>query len=213
MEYKAAIFDLDGTLAESNSVWEKLDRVILERRGLSCSDEFIRKLTAMTYEDAAEELKKIGLEISTEKLMSELNELAIYEYSNNIQLKDGAMEYFDYLKAGGKKICLATASPAYLYEPVLKHNGIYDYFDSFTTTEEVGKSKDYPDVYLKAAEKADVLPEQCVVFEDVLKGIKSASAVGMIPIGVYDKYSENDMDKIKEYAAKYIFSFDEMIEK
>ena len=49
-EFSAAIFDLDGTIADSNSVWEKLDRVILERRGINADDDFLLRLAAMTYE-------------------------------------------------------------------------------------------------------------------------------------------------------------------
>ena len=66
MDYKAAIFDLDGTLIDSNSVWAKIDKIILRKRGIVCSDEFIHKIAAMTYEEAAEEMRKIGVKDSVE---------------------------------------------------------------------------------------------------------------------------------------------------
>lgn len=211
MDFSAAIFDLDGTLIDSNSVWEKLDRIILERCGLTCGNEFISSLAAMTYEEAAAALHQKGLDISVSELTKELNELAEYEYSNNMSLKDGVKEYFDHLKEKNIKIALATASPRLLYEPALKHCGIYDFFSAFVTTDEVGRSKDFPDVYLKAAEKLGVPPDKCVVFEDVLKGISSASKAGMKAVGVYDKYSASDWENIKKIADKYIYSFKEML--
>ncbi len=212
MNFSAAIFDLDGTLVDSNSVWEKIDRIILQKRGIRCSDEFIRKLTAMTYEDAANEMHKLGVKETTEELINECNMLAAQEYRYNIFLKDGVREYLEYLKKNGIRTAIATASPKELYEPVLRNNHIYNYFDAFCTTEDVGKSKDYPDIYLYAASKIDTNPADCAVFEDVLKGIISAKNAGMKAIGVYDKYSAEDLVTIRAFADKFIMNFYEMLQ-
>lgn len=211
MEFSAAIFDLDGTLIDSNSVWEKIDRILLQKRGINCTDEFVHRLTAMTYEDAAEEMHKLGVKESTEELIMEFNSLAVSEYRYNIFLKDGVRDYLDYLKQHGIKLAVATASPDSLYEPVLRNNHIYSFFDVFCTTEQVGKSKDFPDIYLHAASELGVSPSECVVFEDVLKGIISAKNAGMKAVGVYDKYSEEDIVTIRTAADKFIFNFFEMM--
>lgn len=211
MNYCAAVFDLDGTLIDSNPVWEKLDRIILGRRNIAADDVFFQKLTAMTYEDAAAEIRKLGIDISADEFKDEINELAVYEYSQNIRLKDGAEKYLVYLKNNNIKITLATASPAELYEPVLKNNGVYDLFDAFTTTDEVGRSKDYPDIYIEAAKKIGVTPECCIAFEDVLKGVLSAKNAGMFSVGVYDESSAGCIDEIKKASDKFIYSFNEML--
>lgn len=209
--FSAAIFDLDGTLIESNSVWEKLDRIILSRRGLTCSDDFITELTAMSYEDAAAAMQNIGVNISTEEFMAEINELAIKEYGSNIFLKDGAYDYLHYLNKSGIMIALATASPSELYTPVLEHNGVYALFNAFVTTDEAGAGKDSPAVYLLAAQKLGIAPVNCAVFEDIPKGIVSAKAAGMYAVGVYDKYSEKYIDDIQKSADRFIYSFTEMM--
>ena len=211
MNFSAAIFDLDGTLADSNSVWKKIDIVILQKRGIKCSDEFADSLAAMTYEDAAAAMQKLGVKSTVEELIKEFNDLAVNEYRYNIFLKDYAAEYLTYLKSQGIKIALATASPKELYEPVLRHNHAYGYFDAFCTTDEAGRSKDHPDVYLLAASKLGVPPDECVVFEDVLKGIVSAKNAGMTAIGVYDKYSAEDIVTIRAAADKFIMNFSEMM--
>ena len=115
------------------------------------------------------------------------------------------------LKKNNIKIALATASPKKLYEPVLRNNCIYNYFDVFCTTEEVGKSKDYPDIYLLAASEMDVSPEDCIVFEDVLKGIVSAKNAGMYTVGVFDKYSDEDIITLRMTADRFIMNFFEMM--
>lgn len=211
MNFSAAIFDLDGTLADSNGVWKKIDIAILQKRGIRCSDAFAESLAAMTYEEAAAEMHRLGVKDTTEELIRECNELAAYEYRHNIFLKPYAAEYLTYLKNNGVKTALATASPKMLYEPVLRHNHVYGLFDAFCTTEEAGRSKDYPDVYLHAASKLGVSPDECVVFEDVLKGIVSAKNAGMTAIGVYDRYSAEDIVTLRAAADRFIMDFSEMM--
>lgn len=211
MDFKAVIFDLDGTLIDSNAVWEKIDRIILDKYGIRCTNDFVHNLASLTYEEAADEMHKIGVTATTEEIVSECNKFAIKEYRYNIYLKNGVKEYLDYLKANGIKIALATASPRNLYEPVLRNNCIYNYFDVFCTTDEAGKGKEYPDIYLMAASEMGVSPDECVVFEDILKGIVSAKNVGMYTVGVYDEYSDQDIVTLRMTADKFIMDFFEML--
>ena len=210
-EFYAAIFDLDGTLIESNSVWEKLDIIMLERRGLKPDSEFINSLTAMSYEEAAEEFRKLGINISTDEFMDEIDILAEYEYAHNIKLKDGVKNFLELLKENNIRIGLATASTEKLYGPVLKNNGIYDYFDVFVTTNDVGKGKDFPDIYIETAFKLGVSKEYCVVFEDILKAVITAASANMITVAVYDFYSKHDKEKMSLIADKYIQNFNELL--
>lgn len=211
MDFSAAIFDLDGTLLDSNSVWEKIDLKVLEKRGIRCGSGFAASLAAMTYEEAAEEMHKLGVKESTEELIREFNEMAVREYRYSIFLKDCAEEYLTYLKSRGVKIALATASPKALYEPALRNNHVYGYFDAFCTVDDAGKSKDHPDIYLHAASRLGAAPRDCAVFEDVLKGIISAKNAGMYAVGVYDKYSAEDIVTIRAAADKFIMNFSEMM--
>ena len=210
-DFSAAIFDLDGTLADSNTVWEKLDRIILEKYGISADDEFVERLASLTYQQAADSMRKLGISISDEEFIEEINVLARIEYANNIPLKPYASELLHEMKGSGMKIVLATASPAELYEPLLRRNGIYDLFDGFITTDEVGKGKDQPDIYLKAAEIAGFPISKCVIFEDTLTAVRTASETKAYVCAVYDKYSEQDIDMIKALSDKYVYTFDKLL--
>ena len=90
-------------------------------------------------------------------------------------------------------------------------HGIYDYFDAITTTEEVKKSKDNPDIYLLSAKKLNVLPEDCLVFEDIVQAVKGAKKAGMTVYAIYDKSSESQKDELTKLADKYILGFNELL--
>ena len=143
--------------------------------------------------------------------IDEWKRMAIEAYTNDVKIKSGVKEYLDYLKEKGVKMAIATASDMNLVEPVLKSNGIYDYFQNITTAKEVRRGKGFPDIYDVAAHKMGIEPEKCIVFEDILQGIKGAIAGNYTAIAVYDKASDNDREEIKRLAYRYIADFREMI--
>lgn len=209
--FSAAIFDLDGTLADSNTVWEKLDRIILAKYGITADDDFTVKLAAMTYQQAADAMRNIGVPITDEDFVKEINALAEIEYAKNIPLKPFASEFLHEMKNAGIKLVLATASPAEFYEPLLRRVGVYELFDGFITTDEVGKNKDQPDIYLKAAEIAGLPISKCIIFEDTLTAVRTASKTDAYVCAVYDKYSQQDIDDLKKLSDKYVYSFDKLL--
>ncbi len=210
MRFKGYIFDLDGTLVDSNGVWEKIDRMVLEKNNIYATDKEIKAAASMTYEEVLAFFISKGLDYTLDELKKEVNDLAEKEYRYNIFLKSGVRNYLDAIKKSGGRIALATASPKKLYEPVLRNNCIYGMFDVFCTTDEAGVSKDHPDIYLLAAQKMFVSPDDCVVFEDVLKGIASARSVGMYTVAVHDDYCSEDAVTMRNMADMYIMGFDDM---
>jgi HAD superfamily hydrolase (TIGR01509 family) len=88
----------------------------------------------------------------------------------------------------GVRLALATASAPPLYEALLKNHGIYDCFDAFVSPMDGLRDKRHPDMYLLAARRLDVMPEDCVVFEDILAGVRSAKAAGIRVCGVCDRF-------------------------
>lgn len=211
-EFKGAIFDLDGTLIDSMGVWETIDIKFLEKRYISLPKDYIEKINSMSFEEVAKyTIKRFNLNESVESLIKEWNDMAVYEYSNNIKLKPKVKEYLIKLKENNIKIGLATSSPKELYEPVLKNNKIYDYFDTFTSIEDVQKDKNYPDIYLYTAKKLGLKPNECIGFEDILISVNTLKKAGFMVVGVYDKYSHKDIDKIKAICDNFIYSFEELL--
>ena len=211
-EFKGAIFDLDGTLIDSMGVWETIDIKFLEKRNITMPNDYIEKINSMSFEEVAKyTIKRFNLNESVESLIKEWNDMVVYEYSNNIKLKPKVKEYLIKLKENNIKIGLATSSPKELYEPVLKNNKIYDYFDTFTSVEDIKRDKNYPDIYLYTAKKLGLKPNECIGFEDILISVNTLKKADFNAVGVYDKYSHKDIDKIKAVCDKFIYSFEELL--
>jgi len=85
-----------------------------------------------------------------------------------------------------------------------------DYFDVILSANDVPRGKPFPDVYLEVAKRLGVDPAKCLVFEDISMGIMAGKNAGMTVCGIDDDYSADDVDKKKELADYYIYSYDEV---
>ena len=212
LNFKGAIFDLDGTLLDSMGVWKQIDIQFLAKRGLKVPDDYIQAITPMGFHEAAEyTIRRFGLEENSADIMDEWNKMSIDAYSNDIPLKPYGKEYLLFLKKRGVSLAVATASSESLYVPALKNNGIYDLFDAFTTVNEVKRGKGFPDIYWKSVEKLGLAPGDCAVFEDIYAGLKGAKNGGFFAVGVQDAYSDYEKDKIIEISDRYIHDFGELL--
>lgn len=204
----AALFDLDGTLLDSLGVWHTVDRNFFESRGIAYTEDYSRAVVSMSFRDAAEyTVSRYGLGDTPEELMDEWYRMVKEEYAEHIFLKPRAKQYLASLRRRGIHLAVATALPEELYLPALKHNGVTTWFEAFASTQETAHGKGFPDVYLLAAKRLNVKPEECAVYEDILPGIRGAKAAGMTAIGVYDSYSAGDEKAMRALADTYL-SFD-----
>ena len=209
---EGAIFDLDGTLVDSIWVWRQIDKDYLKSKGHEEPENLNSEICHMSFTQTAHYFKeRFDIKDSVESILNDWYNLSYLHYSKNVKLKDGAKEFLDQLKKNNIKIALATSNSTPLIEACLKNNNIYDYFDSITTTDEVSNGKDCPDIYLLAAQRINVKPENCVVFEDILPAIKSAKSANMKVIAMKDEHSLNDTPEIIKISDKYISSYFELM--
>ena len=137
-----------------------------------------------------------GYELTADEIIAEWHSLSVKLYAEDVRLKPGAEELLERLSASGISMAIATDLDEELALPALRNNGIEGYFSVFSTTKAAGKDKRSPDVYLNAAHALGLRPEECLVFEDILKGIRTASATGFCTAAIYDSSSDKDWEDI-----------------
>ncbi|WP_040213656.1 HAD family hydrolase [Clostridium polynesiense] len=211
---KAVIFDLDGTLVDSMWVWEKIDNDYLKKMGYEVPLNLKDEISHLSFNQVAEYFKdKFNIVDSLEVIKDTWHNMAISEYSNNIPLKPGAEAFLKHIKNLGLKIALATSNSVPLLEAVLVKHNIYEYFDVIVTTNEVERGKNFPDIYLLCAERLEVKPEECLVFEDLYAAVMGAKAAGMKVAAMHDPSSEYQREELERLADHYVMSYDEIFEK
>ena len=181
---RAAVFDLDGTLLDSLGAWADVDVRFFAKRGLPVPEDYFERIKTMDLKDAAVYTKsRYRIPQSTEEIVAEWLSMISEEYALRIGMKEGAAQYLERLFGEGKKLGIATSSSPELFLPCLKRHGVEHYFSSYTTTREA-RGKQFPDVYLLAAERLGVPPKECAVFEDIPEGVQSAKRGGFYTVAV-----------------------------
>jgi len=209
---KAVIFDLDGTVVDSMWMWEAIDIEYLARFGIPLPPDLQKKISGMSFRDTAVYFKEtFGIPDSLEKIKSDWNEMAMDKYCNEVPLKPGVLEFLKKLKVRGIKTGIATSNSKELAFAVLKVLGLEPYFDEVHMSCEVRTGKPAPDIYLLVADRLDVAPEECLVFEDISEGIQAGKAAGMKVCGVEDEFSAAYREEKKKLADYYITHYDEVV--
>ena len=171
------IFDLDGTLLDTEYRAIEIKKTILARHGLKPDEQLMTRLTARKLKDALPELledKRLVREI-----LDDYYQFA-YDGIDYGKLKlPGSDELLQQLKSVGCTLALATISDRSKVDQVLQQCRWQDIFSYTTTLDDVRKAKPDPETYLTVLEKLRLQPEQTVVVEDSLIGIQAGHRAGL----------------------------------
>lgn len=211
---KACIFDLDGTLVDSMWVWGNIDIEYLARFGYEVPEGMGKDFEGASMIEVAEYFKnRFKLDDDINTIIDDWNEMAIYKYTHDVPLKNGVAKFLEMLKEKNIKIGLYTSNSLVLARAALEALGVLPYFDAITAGCSGIKGKPEPDGYLITAEKLDVSPKSCIVFEDLCVGIMAGKNAGMKTCAVRDHYSMYQDDEKKKLADYYINDYEEIIKK
>ncbi len=201
---QAICFDLDGSLIDSMWVWGEIDVEYLGRLGIEKPDSLRPAIEGMSFHETAVYFKEtFHLEDSVDRIKEDWTAMAWEKYGNDVPLKPGAAEFLAKCKACGIKLAIATSNARDLAEHVLSARGVLEDFDVLITGSEIVQGKPAPDVYVTAAKRLQTPPAACLVFEDIVAGIKAGRAAGMEVCVVQDAYSAGTDDEklaLAEYA-------------
>ncbi len=196
------IFDLDGTLIDTEKYFKVFWRKAAAAFGYSMSEEQALQLRslgrpyapALLREWFGPEFDYLAVREVRRKMMKE------FLAERGVELKPGAKEALSRLKQKGFKVALATATPVERASRQLKETGIYEYFDEIVSAAGVERGKPAPDVYLAACRLLGEKPEDCMAVEDSPNGVRAAYDAGLRVIMVPDQTEPDEELKRLLYA-------------
>lgn len=209
---KAVLFDLDGTLVDSMSMWKEIDVDYLKKFNLPVPETLQQDIEGLSmYQTAVYFKETFGIPDDLDTIQNTWNAMAYDKYTNEVPLKPFVRAFLELLKSKHIPCGIATSNSRVLTEAILKSHGIYDCFSVMVTGDEIKNGKPEPDVYLTAAKKLGVDPKDCLVFEDIPVGIMAGKNAGMTVYAVEDIYSMKDIEEKKRLADFYIKSYEELL--
>lgn len=182
----AVVFDNDGLLLDTESVWTRAEQDLFERHGTDFRAADKRELVGTSAEIAGGVLERRLAEPGrAAELIEELNALVVAELEHGVEAMLGARELLRTLRRRGTPIGLVSNSPIAFVVRSLELAGFEDHFDVVLSAHEVTAPKPAPDSYLEACRRLGVAPGPSVVaLEDSPTGVAAARAAGLTVIGV-----------------------------
>ncbi len=206
------IFDMDGTLIDSNGIWREVDETFLAKRGIPYTQEYYEGVAHTIFPLAAVFTKEYcKLSESTDEIMAEWMELAGNMYAEEVPVKPGVVAFLEQCRANGERMMVLTSSVPEHCRTALEHLGLMPYFERILFAHELKIEKKDPAIFRKAAELAGVKCEECTVFDDSVAACRGAKAAGMAVVGVYDPFFAQTEDEMRQVCDRYIMSFEEMV--
>lgn len=182
----AAIFDMDGTMVDNTPYHYKTWKALYEKydKGELSNETYKAEISGVPIIDTMRGLFPKADEKTLASLVSEKEKLYQQIYAPFIAPVNGLENMLIELKSSGMKLAMASSATVDDIKFVLQHVPVRQYFDVIIDGNRVSKGKPNPQIFLKAAADLNILPEDCVVFEDSIAGIKAGNAAGMKVIGV-----------------------------
>lgn len=182
----AVVFDNDGLLLDTESVWTRAEQDLFERRGIEFTPAHKRELVGTSAEIAGGILeRRLDEPGRAGALIEELNDLVVAELEHGVEAMLGARELLRSLKLRGTPLGLVSNSPLVFVRRSLEIVGFTDHFDVVISAHEVAAPKPAPDPYLEACRRLGVEAGPSVIaLEDSPTGVAAARAAGLTVIGI-----------------------------
>lgn len=187
-ELKAVLWDMDGTLVDTEPYWIAAEMELVAAHGGQWSEADAMSLVGNALDSTAAVLQNAGVQLEIREIIDHLSNSVIAGIRRQLPWRPGARELLQELHSRGVRCALVTMSERPMATEVVKAlDG--DYFEFLITGEEVENGKPHPEPYLKAVEQLresdpTLTIAHCVAFEDSIPGVASAIASGVATIAI-----------------------------
>ena len=183
---KAAIFDMDGTLFDTESIFQANWQRIARERSIVLPESFPREICG-TAGDAMNRILERSYRCGDgEEIQRLCKRRVAHILAREVPLKPGCREILEFFRRRGFPMAVGSSSPLPQIRSNLTVSGTASFFSAVASGDEVTRGKPAPDIFLLAAKRLHVPPEECFVFEDSPNGIRAACAARMVPILIPD---------------------------
>lgn len=204
---EGAIFDVDGTLLDSMSVWDTIGEDYLRSIGFEPKEKLNETFQTMSLQQAAAYYRsEYHVTLSVDEIMNGVNRMLETYYRDKVLAKPGVKAFLQKLKENGVKMCIATATEESMVQAALNRCGISEYFSAIFTCTSVGRGKEEPEIYREAWKHLQTEKQKTVVFEDALHAVMTSVKDGFVTAAVYDEH-ENRKEEITRLADCYISDY------
>ena len=195
---EAVVFDLDGLLLDSEQVWDAAREQFVRERGGRWHEGAQREMMGMSSQEWSRYVhEELGVPDPPEEISAEVVRRLVRLYREHLPLLPGAYEAVERL-AQRWPLGLASSSNRELIDLALELGGLASYFQATVSSEEVGRGKPAPDVYLEAARRLGVDPSRTAAIEDSHNGIRAAKAAGMRVVAIPNRHFPPDEDALAQ---------------
>jgi HAD superfamily hydrolase (TIGR01509 family) len=183
----AVIFDMDGTLHDTERVYHQSLKQAASDVGFPVSDAFCHSLIGIPGKECDLLLREhVGPGFPFDMFYRRYAEHCERLLEGNIPLKPGVIALLEYLQEQRLPTAIATSASRQNALRQLGRSGLHARLPVVVTRDDVERGKPFPDLFLQAASRIGVVPERCLAVEDSLNGIRAAHAAGMMPVMVPD---------------------------
>ncbi len=196
---EAVIFDMDGLMFDTERVAVESWISAARDHGHEIDRSFFLSSVGLAAKGTRDLLMKIhGPDFPHDAIRQRRLDLAAaYIAEHGVPVKKGLVELLGFLGVSGIPLAVATSTNRLRVDPLLGTSGLAQYFDAVICGDEVVRCKPDPEIYLAAAARLKVAPENCLVLEDSLPGIAAAHAAGAVAVMVPDLIAPDEATKLR----------------